>query len=295
MLSGRSKSTRTGCGQSQYSKPYVLFSATNAASAAIDFSKSNVDDGVVDSSPSRGLRRSPIVSPSPLQGSLCRSCSDRSSSPTLRSSNTPHRQLYKQCVDGAPLDAVVPVQVGCATAAVPIEVDSMNRTFPVLHYLRLEDNLWTVCVDDGLEPHIASELKHGTSGGQHRRPEGKVHLCRSFPSKVGGIVSPGFCHPCHSEGVPPRGHSSGAMEQHPAKSSASGLPLQRLELPCAIRNASDSQLCRNLPVRTTSSVGRQKGETMNIFWIGLVGGQARSLWDTIPLVRRIFFVFFQRK
>ena len=66
LFSGRSKSTRAGCGQSQYSKPYVLFSATDAASAAIDFSKSNVDDGVVDSPPSQGLRRSPIVSPSPL-------------------------------------------------------------------------------------------------------------------------------------------------------------------------------------------------------------------------------------
>ena len=100
---------RAGCGQSQYSKPYVLFSATDAASAAIDFSKSNVDDGVVDSPPSQGLRRSPIVSPSPLQRSQCRPRSDRSSSPTPRSSNTPHRQLYKQCADEAPLDAVVPV------------------------------------------------------------------------------------------------------------------------------------------------------------------------------------------
>ena len=44
-------------------------------------------------------------------------------------------------------------------------------------------------MDDGREPHIASEVKHGTRGGQHRRPEGKVHLRRSVPSKVGGIVS----------------------------------------------------------------------------------------------------------
>ena len=55
-------------------------------------------------------------------------------------------------------------------------------------------------MDDGREPHIASEVKHGTRGGQHRRPEGKVHLRRSVPSKVGGIVSLGFCRPCHSEG-----------------------------------------------------------------------------------------------
>ena len=177
-----------------------MFSATDAASAAIDFSKSNVDDGVVDSPPSRGLRRSPIVSPSPLRGSQCRPRSDRSSSPTPRSSNTPHRQFYKQCADEAPLDAAVPVQVGCAIVAVSVQVDSMIRTFPVRDYPRLEDNLRTVCVDDGCEPHIASKVKHGTRGGQHRRPEGKVHLRRSFPSKVGSIVSPGFCRPCHSGG-----------------------------------------------------------------------------------------------
>ena len=258
MLSGRSKSTRAGCGQSQYSKPYVLFSATDVASAAIDFSKSNVDDGVVDSPPSRGLRRSPIVSPSPLRGSLCRPRSDRSSSPTPRSSNTPHRQLYKQCVDEAPLDAAVSVQVGCAIAAVPVQVDNMIRTFLVHDYPRLEDNLWTVCVDDGREPHIASEVKHGIRGGQHHRPEGNVHLRRLVPSKVGGIVSAGFCRPCHSEGVLPRRRSSGAMEQPPAKSSALGFPLQRLELPCAVHNASDSQPCYNLLVRTTSSVSRRK-------------------------------------
>ena len=139
MLSDRSKSTRDGCGQSQYSKPYVLFSATDAASAAIDFSKNNVDDGVVDSPPSPGLRRSSIVSPSPLRGSLCRPRSNRSSSPTPRSSNTPHRQLYKHSANEAPLDAAVPVHVGYATTAVPVQVDSMDCTFSVLDYPRLED------------------------------------------------------------------------------------------------------------------------------------------------------------
>ena len=113
-------------------------------------------------------------------------------------------------------------------------------------------------MDDGREPHIASEVKHGTRGGQHHRPEGKVHLRHSFHSKVGGIVSPGFSRPYHLEGVLPRGRLSGAMEQPPAKSSASGLPLWRLELPRAVRNASDSQPCLNLPVRTTSSIDRQK-------------------------------------
>ena len=193
-----------------------------------------------------------------MQGSLCRPHSDRSSSPTSRSSNTSHQQLYKHCADEAPLDAAIPVQVGCVIAAVLVQVGCMHRTFPVLHYPHLEDNLWTVCVDDGRQPHIVSKMKHGTGGGQHRQPEGKVHLHRSFPSKVGGIVSPGFCRPCLSEGVHSRGRSSGAIEQPPAKLSASGLPLRRLELPCAVHNDSDFQLCQNLPVRTTASASQQK-------------------------------------
>ena len=49
---GRVATTRAGCGHSQYSKPYVLFSAIDVASAAIDFSKSNVDNEVIDSLPS---------------------------------------------------------------------------------------------------------------------------------------------------------------------------------------------------------------------------------------------------
>ena len=83
----------------------------------------------------------PIVSLSPLQGSLCRLRSNHFSSPTPRSSNTPHRQLYKHCADKAPLNAAVPVKVGCATAAIPVQVGSMDRTFPVLDYPHLEDNL----------------------------------------------------------------------------------------------------------------------------------------------------------
>ena len=52
LLSGWSKSKDGGFGLSQYSKPYVLFSVIDAASAAIDYSRRNLDDGVVDSPPS---------------------------------------------------------------------------------------------------------------------------------------------------------------------------------------------------------------------------------------------------
>lgn len=51
------------------SKPYMLRSAADAASAAIDYSKGNIDDGVVDSPPSRASGRTPICSPSPLKRS----------------------------------------------------------------------------------------------------------------------------------------------------------------------------------------------------------------------------------
>ena len=197
---------------------------------AIDFSKSNVDNGVVDSPPSRGLRRSPIVSPSPLQGSLCRLRPDCSTSPTPRSSNTPHQHLYKHCTDKAPLYAPLPIQVGCASTALPFQVGNINPRSPALKYPCLKDNLWIACVDDGRQPQFVSEMKHDTSRRQHPRLEGKVHLHHSFPSKVAGIVSPRICHPCLLEEVIPCGRSNAAMEQPYAKSSASKFPLPRLKL-----------------------------------------------------------------
>ena len=54
LLSSQSVSKDGSLAPLQYSKPYVLFSATDAASAAIDFSKGNVEDGVIDSPPGRG-------------------------------------------------------------------------------------------------------------------------------------------------------------------------------------------------------------------------------------------------
>ena len=69
LLSGRSKSRNGGCALSEYSKPYVLFSTTDAASAAIDFSRKSVDDGVVDCLLSRGAWGLQVLSASPLEGS----------------------------------------------------------------------------------------------------------------------------------------------------------------------------------------------------------------------------------
>ena len=96
MLSG-SKSTCKVSTLSQYSKLYVLFSAIDIASTTIDFSKRNVNDKIVDSLPSRGPPRSPIVAASPLQRSpsiLRRHCSP---SPCQGPTRMPHRQLCKCC------------------------------------------------------------------------------------------------------------------------------------------------------------------------------------------------------
>jgi hypothetical protein len=61
-----SGSIQGDCVPSQFSKLYLMYSATNAASAAVDFAKGNVEDSVVNSPPSRGAGGSPICSPSRL-------------------------------------------------------------------------------------------------------------------------------------------------------------------------------------------------------------------------------------
>jgi hypothetical protein len=66
-MSSRSESEGGSCDTAPYSKPCLLQSAADAASAAIDYSKGNVEDGVVDSPPSRGPVRTPVCSPSPLK------------------------------------------------------------------------------------------------------------------------------------------------------------------------------------------------------------------------------------
>jgi len=67
MLSRRSNFDGGSCLPLVYSRPLMLGMATNALSTTIDFSKENVEEGVVDSPPSRGLVRMPIYSPSPLK------------------------------------------------------------------------------------------------------------------------------------------------------------------------------------------------------------------------------------
>jgi hypothetical protein len=55
------------CLPSQFSKPYLMYSASDAASAAVDFAKGSVEDGVVNSPPSRDVARLPVCLSSPLR------------------------------------------------------------------------------------------------------------------------------------------------------------------------------------------------------------------------------------
>ena len=62
-----SESAGGSCSAAPFSKLYLFRSAADATSAAIDYSKGDVEDGVVDSPPSRGPIKTPICSPSPLK------------------------------------------------------------------------------------------------------------------------------------------------------------------------------------------------------------------------------------
>ena len=116
LLSGSEKSMSTwcestdaSCDTAPISKPFMLRSATDVVSAAIDFSKQNVDDGVVDSPPSKGSYRTPACSPSPLKRTFSTSEDsfwlsqplDATSSRKLdlRSAETNHRRLDDNIFD----------------------------------------------------------------------------------------------------------------------------------------------------------------------------------------------------
>jgi hypothetical protein len=82
------------CLPSQFSKPYLMYSATNAASAVIDFAKGNVEDGMVNIPPSRDATRFLVCSPSPLRGYGSTPTRQHSCLPTKGTIRTPQRQLY---------------------------------------------------------------------------------------------------------------------------------------------------------------------------------------------------------
>ena len=66
-ISGKSALEGGSCGTAPLSKPYMLCLAADAASTAIEYSKGNIEDKVIDSPPSRGPVKTPICSPSSLK------------------------------------------------------------------------------------------------------------------------------------------------------------------------------------------------------------------------------------
>jgi hypothetical protein len=88
-----SRSMQSDCVPSQFSKPYLMYSATDPTSVTLDFSKGNVEDGVVDSPPSRNMGRTPVCSPSLLHDCQSTSIRQSSRSPTHHNIRTPQRQL----------------------------------------------------------------------------------------------------------------------------------------------------------------------------------------------------------
>jgi hypothetical protein len=81
-----SRSILANCVLSQFSKSYLMYSAT--------YAKDNVEDGVVESPPSCSAGQLPVYLPSPLQRCRLTPVQQRSCSPTQQNIRIPQRQLY---------------------------------------------------------------------------------------------------------------------------------------------------------------------------------------------------------
>lgn len=97
-VSVTSDSVGGSCGTAPVSRPFMMRSAADATSAAIDYSKGDVEEGVVDSPPSRGPIRTPVCSPSPMKRPS--SSRGRSCSPSARMEGATNRKLQLPVQDG---------------------------------------------------------------------------------------------------------------------------------------------------------------------------------------------------
>ena len=237
-----------------------MFSATDAASAAIDFSKTDVNDGVVDSPPSRGPWRSPVLSASPLQGSPCvgRRHRSPSRSPHRSPSRTPRRQLYKRCTGEGPLHASGHFDLQCVSAPVCAPSHDIHPRCLVLDDLRAEDN--QPSISSGEELPLQSMIETGVLGArcEHPRLEDTRQLLTSFCSDVQHAVEPEIPRPTHSHEVVPLQQRSIVRSQLQATSLGSGLPLRLPKSPYATCKDSPIGFRNHIPVRVTSLTCRKK-------------------------------------
>ena len=133
------------------STPYLLCSAVDAASVAIDYSKGDVEEGVVNSLPSRGRSKSRTCSPSPLK--LTSSTRGGSLSPTSCAHGGTSRKL--ELLDGNEADHLRVDDIAALVEDAPSLQDPAptlsastvdhrqifpDRTVSPRHLPRLEDN-----------------------------------------------------------------------------------------------------------------------------------------------------------
>ena len=143
----------------------MLFSVNVAASAIIDFSRKNMNNGVVESPPSRGPWRSPILLASPLEDSHCIGGRHHSPSPRPPSSRTPHRQLYKRCMDDVLGNAFVHSHVQCSSAPGRIFVHAIHPRCTMMDHLRVKDNLFATLPVAIISLRSIIEIKDVGGGG----------------------------------------------------------------------------------------------------------------------------------
>lgn len=160
----------------QCSKGLFLCSAADAAST-IDYSKAvDINDGVVDSPPSRGAPPTSMTSPSPLRTQTWTpSCRDRSPSLTQYDPNacrTPQRKLYGGDGVGESRDQQIlyhkvtskTLKPNCANG--PFKVQKVPSICPSMFMMK-EDRF-----GDGAVSHAAgnplSALKRGKGGGRRQ-------------------------------------------------------------------------------------------------------------------------------
>jgi len=77
-----------------YTRLFMLRSTMDVVSMAIDFSKGNMKESVVDNLPSRGPVKTLICLPSPLKWTASTPNLLRSQSPTSRVEMMAHKKLY---------------------------------------------------------------------------------------------------------------------------------------------------------------------------------------------------------
>ena len=265
LLSGRSKSRNGGCALSEYSKPYVLFSATDAASAAIDFSRKSVDDGVVDSPPSRGAWRSPVLSASPLEGSQRIEGRHHSPSPGPPSSRTPHRQLYKCVVDDVSVNAYVHSRVQCSSAPGRICVHAIHPRCATVNHLRVEDDQFAASGGAVVSVRLVSELKGVGGKGEHPCLEDTVHVLSSVAPDLECALEARVLCPGHSQELVRPQEGTTIRRELKTKSSNSFLPVKLSRSLCAVCNGGSHSLRDHVIRRTTPLVLRRKREENESF------------------------------